>query len=382
MTITFFINRLNHHQAPVADELFRLVGDSFRFVETTAPNEQSKKGSNTDYSLRQYLIKAWKDVESKNESLSLAKESDVAVFGSDSLSYEIERLRNTDKLSFELSERWLKKGLLSLFSPRLLKSQWYYHTLFYKKPLYKLCASAYCPNDQYLLRSFIDRCYKWGYFTRQVETNEQASFSSYSRLLWCGRFLGWKHPELPIKLAKRLKTEKKEFILDMIGTGPKLESMRRLAKDIKVDDVVYIHGFMPNEQVLEEMKRHDIFLFTSDRNEGWGAVANEAMGSGCAVVASDAIGSIPYLIRQHETGCMFHSKDLDSLEKEVLWLMEHNEEKNRIKVQARQYINNVWSPSHAAESFLQLIDNIKHNKTESLKEGPCSKASPYYLEKP
>ena len=122
----------------------------------------------------------------------------------------------------------------------------------------------------------------------------------------------------------------------------------------------------------------DIFLFTSDRNEGWGAVANEAMGCGCALVASDAIGSSPYLIQPHQTGCMFRSKNLDSLEEEVLWLMDHKEEKRQIQIQARQYMNNVWSPADAAESLLQLIDDLKQGKSCSITDGPCSKAIPYY----
>lgn len=379
MKITFFINRLNHHQAPVADEMFHLIGDSFRFVETCAPNDQSKKGSNEDYSTRAYLVKAWKDDNSRNEAMSLALESDVAVFGAESFDYEVYRTRNSDKLSFELSERWLKRGFISFFSPRLLKSQWYYHTLFYKKPLYKLCASAYAANDHYLMRSFVNKCYKWGYFTKQIETNEDVFTSKVPHLLWCSRFLKLKHPELPIKLAERLKKKKKDFVLDMIGTGPVLQEMQKLAKNLDLNEMVHFKGFMPNDQVLEEMKRHDIFLFTSDKNEGWGAVANEAMSCGCALVANNAIGSSPYLIRQHQTGCMFRSGDLDSLEKEVLWLMEHPEEKQMIQVHARKYINEMWSPHHAAESLLQLIDDFKQNKVCSITEGPCGKALPYYF---
>lgn len=377
MRITFFVNRLNHHQAPVADALFSIIGTSFSFVETTTPTMSSDKGSKEDFSLRPYLIQAWKNEDLKKKAHSLALESDVAVFGAEALFYEVERSRNTDKLSFEISERWLKRGIIGLCSPRLIKSQWYYHTLFYKKPLYKLCASAYAANDHYLMRSFIDKCYKWGYFTKQVEISKDISFSNTSRLLWCGRFLDWKHPELPIKLAERLKGKKKDFVLDMIGTGPVFDQMQQLAKDLHVDDVINFHGFVPNDQVLEEMKRHDIFLFTSDRNEGWGAVANEAMGCGCALVASDAIGSSPYLIQQHQTGCMFRSKNLDSLEKEVLWLMEHTEEKRRIQIQAQKYINGMWSPAHAAESLLQLIDDFKQGDSCSIKEGPCSKALPF-----
>lgn len=379
MTISFFTNRLNSHQAPIADELFGMIGNSLKYVETCAPNDQSKKGSNEDYSTRAYLVKAWKDENMRNEAMLLAIESDVAVFGAESLAYEIFRIRKTDKLSFDLSERWLKRGVIGFCSPRLLKSQWYYHTLFYKKPLFKLCASAYAANDLYLMRSFIDKCYKWGYFTKQIESPKEVFHSDVPRILWCSRFLKLKHPELAIKLAERLKKKKKDFVLDMIGTGPILEEMQKQAKDLDLDDMVHFMGFMPNDQVLEEMKGHDIFLFTSDRNEGWGAVANEAMGCGCALVASDAIGSSPYLIRQHQTGCMFRSGDLDSLEKEVLWLMEHPEEKQMIQVHACQYISEVWSPHHAAESLLQLIDDFKQNKVCSITEGPCSKALPYYF---
>ena len=381
MRITFYFNRLNHHQAPVADEMSRLIGDSFRFVETCAPNEQSQKGSNVDYSSRSYLVKAWENSESKKESMSLALESDVAVFGAASFDYELLRLRNTDRLSFELSERWLKRGAISFFSPKLLKSQWYYHTLFYKKPLYKLCASAFAANDHYLMMSFIDKCYKWGYFTKLIEKFEDVPTTTIPHLLWCGRFLDLKHPELLIKLADRLKKKKKDFVIDMIGTGPLFDQMRVLAKKHRVDDRIHFKGFMPNEQVLEEMRRHDIFLFTSDRNEGWGAVANEAMGCGCALVASDAIGSSPYLIQQHQTGCMFRSMNLNSLEKEVLWLMEHKDERQKIRFQARQYVNEVWSPAHAAESLLKLINDLNLGKSCSITSGPCSKALPYYLDK-
>ena len=218
MKISFFINRLNHHQAPVADALFSIIGSSFSFVETITPTMSSDKGSKEDFSSRPFLIQAWKNEDLRKKALSLALESDVAVFGADSLFYEIERSRNTNKLSFEISERWLKRGMINLCSPKLLKSQWYYHTVFYKKPLYKLCASAYAANDHYLMQSFVDKCYKWGYFTRHVDIFDDAISSNTSRLLWCGRFLDWKHPELPIKLAERLKEQKKNFVLDMIGT--------------------------------------------------------------------------------------------------------------------------------------------------------------------
>lgn len=50
MTITFYLVVLNHHQVGVADELFNLLGDGFKFVALTEKNES--KGDSTDYSTR------------------------------------------------------------------------------------------------------------------------------------------------------------------------------------------------------------------------------------------------------------------------------------------------------------------------------------------
>ena len=44
-------------------------------------------------------------------------------------------------------------------------------------------------------------------------------------------------------------------------------------------------GALKPADVRKEMERADIFLFTSDYKEGWGAVLNEAMNARCAIVA-------------------------------------------------------------------------------------------------
>ena len=81
-------------------------------------------------------------------------------------------------------------------------------------------------------------------------------------------------------------------------------------------------GAMPPEEVRRHMEKADIYLFTSDFNEGWGAVLNESMNSGCAVVASHAIGSVPFLIKNGENGLIYENGNQLDLEKQVLRLLE------------------------------------------------------------
>ena len=137
---------------------------------------------------------------------------------------------------------------------------------------------------------------------------------------------------------------------------------------------------------VKEMKEHDIFLFTSDRNEGWGAVANESMANGCVLVASDAIGSVPYLVKDGVNGLMFKSastktsfgnpdqKALDDLTEKVAWLLDNKEKMKEMQRAAFLTMYNTWSPKRAAQNLLQLIDDLQNGRETSIKKGPCSKA--------
>lgn len=376
--IAFFLNALNHHQVHVADELYKLTGGQYAFVECREPHGQSNKGGEIDFSHKPYLIQAWKDDAQQQLAWKISEEAEVCVFGTIySLPYEKHRLRR-DLLSFEVSERWLKKGILNVFSSTISKYIWnYFKEGWYRKPLYKLCSSAYASKDHALLHTFKNRCYKWGYFTcveqGSVDTLDLYSNTHKVRLMWCARFLKLKHPELPVQMAKALKDKGYDFVIDYYGAGEELEPTMRLAESLKVTDLVKFHGAVPNNEVLKAMRGHDVLLFTSNRLEGWGAVVNEAMSNGCTVVANDVIGSIPYLVIEGVTGLRYH-ETVESLTDKVEWLLNHTDDLRNMQINAHKQMLDVWSPANAAKSLLQLIDDLKKGKDCSIIDGPCSKA--------
>ena len=381
MIIAFFSNYMNPHQKFLSDEITLQKGVEYYFVSMIEVPEWRQRLGYPNYSDLPYVINTWKSDTEKKKAGDLAITADVAIFGTvESISYQIIRCKHTDQLSLEVSERWLKKGILNLLSPRLLRNMWYYHTLFRKKPLYKLCSSAYAAWDQYKMLSYKDRCYKWGYFTRVDDYDIEASLDDRQaaefRLMWCARFLKLKHPEMAIRLAARLKAKGYAFTLDMYGSGVELERMQLLARQLEVTDVVRFCGNLPNDQILEQMRCHDIFLFTSDRNEGWGAVANEAMSNGCVLVGSDAIGSVPFLVKDGENGCVFKSCNLDSLMNKVEYLLNNRTEIRRLAVNGYLTMKTVWSPENAARNLMTLIDDLRNGRDTSVADGPCSKALP------
>ena len=126
-----------------------------------------------------------------------------------------------------------------------------------------------------------------------------------------------------------------------------------------------------------QMRRHEIFLFTSDKNEGWGAVLNESMSNGCAVVASNMIGSVPFLIEDGINGLVFKSEDLDSLETKVLSLLDNAEYRRTIAMNSVKTMRTIWSPANAAKQFLELVTAIQTGDNSLIPlQGPCSKAMP------
>ena len=160
----------------------------------------------------------------------------------------------------------------------------------------------------------------------------------------------------------------------MYGSGEEFDNTVRLAKKFDVEDVVKFCGNRPNDEILSEMQKHDIFLFTSHKKEGWGAVLNEAMSNGCAVVGSDKIGSVPFLIEDGVNGLIFKSENIDSLEAKVVELLDNPIRRNSLSYNARKTMREIWSPENAAKQFLLLVEGLTNND-ESLipTSGPASR---------
>ncbi len=374
MKLVFFTNHLNHHQVGVADELYNILGDDFVFVSTMPFDANELKGG-MDYSHRPYCINSSISDYDYRKASELAQVADVCVFGACSQKFAIERAKfNPTGLSFDYAERWLKKGAINLLSPVFIK--WYlnYQRYYRHASFYRLCAGAFTKKDDLLLGCYKNKHFKWGYFTPNAPNLPTRQPTNDVKLMWCSRFIKWKHPEIPILLAKHLKQNFNNFVIDLYGDGELRKSIEMMSKKLQVKDVVIFHGNKPNEDIRKAMKEHDIFLFTSDRQEGWGVVANEALSNGCVLLASEDIGSTPYLLQNNYNGFSFKTGDYKSLVQKVKWLIEHTIAMENMKINSIKTIAELWTPLNAANSLLTLIDDLNHNRATSIKEGPCSNA--------
>lgn len=384
MKLVFITNFVNHHQIPVADELYKVLKEDYKYIATMPLPEWLVKNGYDANTRRPYIVNDFESEETHQNAMRLAIEADVAIIGSAPDSFIEERMKQ-NKVTFRYSERLFKNRPWYFPDPRVLKNIYLKHFRYRKKRLYMLAASAYTANDVYHMYCYKDKIYKWGYFTQvdnfALDTCQKLKPScseKVSHIMWCARFLQLKHPELPIKLAHRLKIKGYKFHLDMFGSGEELDNTKRLAEQLNVKELVSFCGNMPNFQIIRQMREHEIFLFTSDKREGWGAVLNESMSNGCAVVASHDIGAAPFLIKDEINGLLFKSEDIDSLEQKVTYLLDHPQKRIDIARNAIMSMRNEWSPQNAAQRLLFLSNRILSGYNDvAFTDGPCSKAYPY-----
>jgi glycosyltransferase involved in cell wall biosynthesis len=123
------------------------------------------------------------------------------------------------------------------------------------------------------------------------------------------------------------------------------------------------------------MKASDVFLFTSNYLEGWGAVVNEAMGCGCAVVASREAGAVPFLIKNGYNGYSYVNGSFEDFSGKVLSLFENRENIGGFGGKARETIEKLWNAENAAKEFVRFCSEFLEGKEPMpAADGPMSEA--------
>lgn len=375
MRIIYLSNIFNHHQKPLSDSLFNTLGEgNYFFVETQVMEDEQKNLGYLKYS-EPYIIQINDDtIESVKQMI---QEFDVVICGEAPL-YLVKDRYKTKKITIRDDESRYK-GII-----KYLKWPIYSYASFTYNKGYLLCASAFGPAD-YLLSGMSPRkVFRWGYFPEVIKydtsllTRRKEEYRLKHQLdvsiLWVGRLIGWKHPESTIILARFLKRHGISFLINILGRGPKEGMLRSQIEKYNLHNEVKLIGAVPSDQVREYMLEADISLITSDRREGWGAVVNETMNSGCAVVACENVGAVPYLIEPGFSGLTFRDCDWTQMNNHVLKLVENPTYRTEIGKNAYDSMVNTWNAERAAENLLSLIKSIQDGTETAISAGPCSPA--------
>ena len=377
MTFTFVSNYINHHQMPLCEALRRELGDDFTFIQTM-PMEEERVAMGWGVDVRQllYVQCLYQDEYACRRTIA---ESDVVLFGwSQREDIAAERLAS-GRVTMRVSERLYREGQWKAVSPRGLAAKYQEHIKYRKKNVCMLCAGAYTASDFHLIGAYPGKLFRWGYFTR-LRTYSEEQFNTMKvqdgrlHIVWAGRFIPLKHPEYVVRLAGTLRDKGCPFFIHMLGDGELEPQIRQDVDQAGLAESFRFYGYTEPEQVRDVMEQCHIHLFTSNHLEGWGAVVNEGMNSGCVEVVNEQVGAAPYLIRHGVNGLVYPKDRYGKMEALVLDLFENWETRRRMGRAAYETIRDVWNAEYAAKELLRFAEGLLRGEIVPGKEGPLTAA--------
>ena len=180
-----------------------------------------------------------------------------------------------------------------------------------------------------------------------VEVNDLTEFTERhsNRVLAVGRLVSQKNFTY---LISEFENVKKDWVLDIVGTGPDVEKLSGQAKKQNVS--INLIGNLNNEELLKLYQKYKYFISTS-LFEGNPKSLLEAMGSGCIVIGSN-INNHSEIISDNTNGYLFEIKK-SYLQRKFELVLENYSNLPLISKKAHMYIKNEHSLNSSAETFYQ-----------------------------
>jgi glycosyltransferase involved in cell wall biosynthesis len=181
------------------------------------------------------------------------------------------------------------------------------------------------------------------------------------RMLFVGRLAAAKG--LPILLEAVAKVE--GATLDIAGDGPDRSMIEDKVRSLALSDRVRFLGYQSQPQVLELLKRTDVFVLSSFA-EGVPVVLMEAMAAGVPVVAT-RIAGIPELVRDEHNGLLVPPGDVDSFANAIRRLLDDPDLRNRFAAAGREQIEREFDIQMESRWLATILTSALAGKSEGLR---------------
>jgi 1,2-diacylglycerol 3-alpha-glucosyltransferase len=230
-----------------------------------------------------------------------------------------------------------------LLSKNLLR---YFLSLLYKSPEYFIVPSqkvkSYLENTLQvtgtirIIPTGLDLNHFFAYKVTpqmKLEFRQQYGLSKeHTVMLFVGRIGKEKSINVLIQGLPQLRKKYPDLRLLVVGGGPGIPRLKKMAKSLGVERLVIFPGYIPWEHIPLVYKSADMFVFAS-RSETQGLVTIEALACELPVIVSDDPANLD-VVENGKYGLVFN-KDTDFISK-VEILLSNNKLRNSLKVNAKQ----------------------------------------------
>jgi len=176
-------------------------------------------------------------------------------------------------------------------------------------------------------------------------------------LIYVGRLYEIKGVDLLIKALPKVKEEIKNFKCYIVGGGPELENLKKLATSLDISEEVCFIGFVSHENLQAYYLKSDVFVFPVRWPEPFGRTLIEAMAYGLPIIASDIVD--PDVV--DGAAILFKNNDYNDLADKIIYLLNNKEARERLSKAGREHVKNFY-PEKIFPGLEEIYEKLAKKK--------------------
>lgn len=178
----------------------------------------------------------------------------------------------------------------------------------------------------------------------------------YKTILFLGRFIERKRPDLAIEIFAKLYAKHPDTKLIMVGEGPMEEKLRLQVAGYRLQDAVEFTGPLFGKEKLRKYHESDLFLFPSEK-EGFVLVVLEAMAAGLPLLVPDALG-FPEAVENGKNGYLANPDNIGDWVKKAEKILYSPVLQNSMRKYSRRLSETKFSWKTCAQKNLRAYRSL------------------------
>jgi glycosyltransferase involved in cell wall biosynthesis len=203
------------------------------------------------------------------------------------------------------------------------------------------------------------------YLSKRIITRRELGIKEASLIIGAvGRVTEQKGFEYLLQAAKNILTTRKNILFVVAGDGERKEEFINYTHACGIEKHFLFLGF--RSDILSILAAMDIFVMPSI-HEGLPMALLEAMAMKVPVIVTP-VGEIPEVIRDGVNGLLVQPRDAEALADKIIYLIENDSVRSRIKENAFQTVKKHHSKETMSRNYALVYDEIINNISKGYRE--------------
>ncbi len=185
----------------------------------------------------------------------------------------------------------------------------------------------------------------------QFSNGKNAAWGKKTNLVYFGRVSFEKRIDIALEALFLLRKKYSNVEMNIIGSGPAEESLRRQARELGIEKNVHFLGPKRGKELAHAVKQNHILVAPSPM-ETQGLYVLEAMASGLCVVGANA-RAIPVALGKNERGLLFETNNVEDCAAKIERLMKNPMLRKSLSTNAKKWVKH-YSKKSIAKEWLKL----------------------------